>query len=255
MSCLTGLVTSHLPSEVVAAQKKYHVQYTIPLPLCLEEEVNTISLLESRAVISAAGGTGHRTWDAALRLGTYLASAEGSTFVEGKSVLELGAGTGFLSILCAKCLGARYVLATDGDTHAVEAIEDNLRINRLDEVPTIKSKAYRWGHHLEGLWEQEHEPLQTVLAADVVRTIYKEKPNEVVRLMLDQTYDEALIAPLLATLWSLLHRYPTLKIIIAATIRNKVTWEAFESVSRTYHLKDIARLLTPARRYGFVADN
>ncbi|KAI9885119.1 MAG: hypothetical protein M1823_003088 [Watsoniomyces obsoletus] len=203
----------------MAAQQKCHVRYTPPLPLSRAMDDDAITLMESRAVVSAAGGTGYRTWEAALRLGTFLTTtAEGNSLVKGKSILELGAGTGFLSILCAKNLGASYVLATDGDMYAVETVDTNIMLNGLDHDSKIKTKVYRWGHHLEGLFPQEHEPLQTVIAADV-------------------TYDEALIAPLLSTFKSFLDRYPTLKIVLAATIRNEETWMAFVSAFRMASLE------------------
>jgi hypothetical protein len=86
----------------------------------------TVTLLEARSVISSSGTTGLRTWEAALLLGFYLVSETGRASIHGKRLFELGAGTGMLSILCAKHLGVAGVVATDGDEAVVDAIKTNL---------------------------------------------------------------------------------------------------------------------------------
>ena len=68
--------------------------------------------------------------------------------MRGKNLLELGAGTGFLSILCAKYLGTSHVLATDGSGEVIEDLQSNLDLNDLDRRLGIKTAVFKWGHAL-----------------------------------------------------------------------------------------------------------
>ena len=235
-------MASVLPSEVDSTQRKSYITYTLPslspesafwpgAKTSLQggseadgEEVDeerehailgaerSITLLESRSVISAASNTGQRTWEAALHLVAYLASEDGvddntdrnsrlvGNRVRGKHVLELGAGTGLVSIVCARYLGAQLVLATDGDEGVVEALKTNLSLNGLDVDSDIKetnsadkqtgnaskktdggsmacrvrAKLLRWGLHLHELSFDkffEDAPPDLVVAADVVSVL------------------------------------------------------------------------------------
>ena len=197
-----------------------HVTYTItppcpssssssPLP-CHSHltDADTLTLLESRNVISSSGHTGSRTWEAALALGELLISSHHrtshpltfpplpqnnttttaaaaahltsttifTTTLTHKSILELGAGTGFLSILCAK-LGAHRVLATDGDWRVCATLRENVAGNNVAGVVDVGRLL--WGTSGCGVVETTAEPddpqeyitPDIVLAADVVRRI------------------------------------------------------------------------------------
>ena len=108
----------------------------------------SITLLESRFLLAAAGSTGRRTWEAALHLGHFFFSEIGMKYVYGKNIVELGAGTGLLTILCAKYLGASHVLATDGSGEVIDDLQSNLHLNGLDREPAIKTAVLKWGHAL-----------------------------------------------------------------------------------------------------------
>ena len=220
MSRLAFLVSSNLPSESEAAQIKSSVTYTLPSSpengnspsenLSRDDEFRTrqgimnermITLLESRSLIAAAGSTGQRTWEAALHLGAYLVAQDDKsigirTDIKGKHVVELGAGTGLISILCAKFLDARRVTATDGDENVVEALRTNSFLNGVDEdgsfagkkekcnnyapkttdpsslnVGQVHANILRWGHSIDGTALAdilEEDPPDILLAADVV---------------------------------------------------------------------------------------
>lgn len=148
-------------------QQKSYVTYTAPLPGLGAPEV---TLLEARSLLGSSGTTGLRTWEAALFLGKYLSSPDGREYVQNCSILELGAGTGFLSILCAKHLNAQNVLATDGDRGVVDGLDLNVLINRLDGRDLIKTAVFKWGHTLLDILDgqQAGRPLNLVLGADVV---------------------------------------------------------------------------------------
>ena len=131
-------------------------------------------ILESRAILASSGTTGLRTWEAALHLGTYLCSEEGRKLIQGKSIIELGAGTGFLSILCAKHLRTKYVLATDGSGEVVDALGSNIYLNGLEGSRFINGTALIWGHTLsDGVLNvtEGYETYDVILGADLVRCL------------------------------------------------------------------------------------
>lgn len=178
MSAMSSLLCSPVLPEADSAQQKAFVTYSYPSSLhthypCHER---TVTLLESRSVISSSGTTGLRTWEAALLLGSFLASERGQTAITGKNVLELGAGTGMLSILCAKHLGVASIAATDGDEAVVEAIKTNFSLNGLDTDDaggcSVRTAALQWGRSIDASTLSEDYGMKVpdvVLGADVVR--------------------------------------------------------------------------------------
>lgn len=174
MESLSSILGSNILSETDSAQQKAYVTYAFPLLSAKGSTVNdnSVTLLESRSIISSSGTTGLRTWEAALLLGQFLASDHGNAIVRGKRVLELGAGTGMLSILCAKHLGVSGIIATDGDEAVVDAIKTNIFLNEIDASrTTVQTAALRWGWPLTGntfLEDYGMDVPEVVLGADVV---------------------------------------------------------------------------------------
>ncbi|KAH0564890.1 hypothetical protein GP486_001729 [Trichoglossum hirsutum] len=248
LSRLSTLLTSPLQPELVSAQQKSYVTYTLPVdPKLLQQQGEpqptqdeaTVTLLESRTLISGSSTTGLRTWEAALHLGTYLwQSPEGRDLVRGKNVLELGAGTGFLSILCAKYLGSSQVLATDGDPAVVEAIETNFFLNGLHGgSKQVGASVLKWGWTLMGRVVEGHDEgheWDVVIGADV-------------------TYDPAVVPYLVSTLKDLFDKFPTVDVLISATIRNAETFGVFTLACRAskFITKDITfQPAPPAEQQG-----
>lgn len=166
---MAKLIAQPLLSADKAAQEKSYITYTAPFSSLNAPEV---TLLEARTLLASSGTTGLRTWEAALFLGKYLMSREGRRFVQNGNVLELGAGTGFLSILCSKHLSAQHVLATDGDRGVIDNLEMNVRINGLEGRDLIKPAVLKWGQPLVDFFKVQKEScsLNLVLGADVVST-------------------------------------------------------------------------------------
>jgi predicted nicotinamide N-methyase len=191
-------------------------------------EEPTITLLERRHLISGALTTGFRTWEAALHLGSYLLTPEGRSIINGKSVLELGAGTGLLAILAAKHINAKHVTTTDGDEGVVEALKENLFLNGLDDEKKVISSVLRWGMGLRGTWVEEdcdEFPYDVVIGADIVSSTHhclKTQANS------KQTYDKVAISSLVATLRVLFDMRPHLHVLISGAVRNPETFEAFD---------------------------
>lgn len=156
--------------KVESVQEKSYVTYTMPSEL-QNSSPPSVTLLETRRVLASSGNTGLRTWEAALRLGTYLCSEEGRELVRGKTVLELGAGAGFLSILCAEYLEARYVLATDGSEMMVDVLQSNISLNGWRDYPNVRGIMLEWGDTLSDAilsGSEEDQQYDLVLGADIV---------------------------------------------------------------------------------------
>lgn len=171
------LLTSNVPSEADSAQQKAYVTYSYSQPTSTDATSAdwTVTLLESRSVISSSGTTGLRTWEAALLLGSYLVSEHGQAIVRQKRLFELGAGTGMLSILCAKHLNITGIVATDGDEAVVDAIKTNIFLNELDSSETsacqVRTAALRWGWPIDATTFSEDYGMEVpdiLLGADVV---------------------------------------------------------------------------------------
>ena len=243
-SHLTTLISSSLPSETSAVQQKSYVTFTCLPPISTDDNDKepTITLLERRHLISGSLTTGFRTWEAALHLGSYLLTPHGRTLIEGKSVLELGAGTGFLSILAAKYLGAKHVSTTDGDEGVVEALRENMELNGLEEGK-VSTEVLRWGGELDETWLREDfdvRPYDVVVGADIVspfRNIYRRTIN--VETDDRQTYEKTAIAALVETLRALFVLRPGLQILISGAVRNLETFETFrEACCKTFYIKN-----------------
>lgn len=182
MTCLTSFMSKGVPSEFEAAQEEAYVTFT-----CIPEVEDfndgpddapepTITLLERRHLISGSQTTGFRTWEASLHLGTYFLTQAGSQLVRDKNILELGTGTGFLSIILAKCLHANHVTVTDGDKGVTEALNENLTLNGLEDQHKVRTETLIWGHDLGGTWVEEDcnaHPYDVIIGADIVRLFHE----------------------------------------------------------------------------------
>jgi hypothetical protein len=180
MESWSTLVSQPKPSALQQAQQLSLVKYTAPTCNTGTSPERTVTTSESRGLILSAGTTGNRTWEAALHLGSFLASETGEALVRGKRVIELGAGTGFLSLVCACHLGVRSVVATDREPALIDNIRDCVRHNLQgrESIP-IYPAVWEWGTPLErkgdlaGLGSDEGEDgtglrFDVALGADLV---------------------------------------------------------------------------------------
>ncbi|KAF9769035.1 hypothetical protein IL306_013591 [Fusarium sp. DS 682] len=213
MSALSLFLANPLPSEATSAQQKSYVTYYLS-GLCEEgsepsPKAPRITLLENQSLISGSGTTGLRTWEAALHLGSYL--CQNRHIVKDKRVLELGAGTGYLSILCANFLDAQHVIASDGSDDVINNLPDNFFLNDLQDSTRVTPMDVKWGHALMGTEEDKWNggrPIDVVLGADI-------------------TYDKSVIAALIGTLLEVFDLHPHVEVFISATQRNEKTFQAF----------------------------
>lgn len=91
-------------ASVISELREHHANFDINSAGC---EVINLEAVESASL----GGYFGKVWDCSLVLASFL-SALGPQAVGGKRVVELGAGCGIVSALCAT-LGAAEVVATD----------------------------------------------------------------------------------------------------------------------------------------------
>lgn len=177
MTCWANLVAQPKPSSLTAAQQLSDIKYTAPSQLNADTgSERTVITSESRGLILASGTTGFRTWEAALHLGSFLATPAGEVLVRGKRVIELGAGTGFLSLFCARHLGVRGVVSSDREIALIDNMKRCKSLNQLDQpgkAPFCPA-VWEWGTPLEQRDEMEefvedgHINFDVALGADLV---------------------------------------------------------------------------------------
>lgn len=187
-------------------------------------------LHESRSLISGSRHTGHRTWQGALHLATYLLA--NPRLVSGRRVLELGAGTGFLSILSRMFLGASCVTATDGEDRVVEAMRENLALNSLGGDDQIAACRLWWGSELEGDWRSRGaaKDIDVVLGADIVSSACCDRcPDRTSRRINThfQIYQKEAARALVRTLRAFLDLQPRASILLSNALRFPDVFEVF----------------------------
>lgn len=104
--------------------------------------------------------TGLTLWRAAEHLSQFC--FDHADAFRGKTILELGAGIGVVSILLDR-LGAKHVVASDGDEETVELLEKNIHAVKSNVEPAL----LYWGRHQE--FQSKHvDKFDVLIAADVI---------------------------------------------------------------------------------------
>ncbi|KAL8867072.1 MAG: hypothetical protein Q9174_005900 [Haloplaca sp. 1 TL-2023] len=221
-NCLGHLATLKEQEELDLAQQVSKVTYTVP---SLEESPPTIKLVEKQLMRGTGTDTGLRTWTAALFLATYLCNA-GQDIVKGKSIIELGGGAGFLSILCGTHLEAKNVLITDSSPRATELAQYNIDLNNAGGV--VQTALLEWGTTaLSTVLPTDVHQLDIILAADI---LYYPKD----------------IPALVSTLAEIFGTNRKIQLVLAHTVRSEETLDEFLKAcdQQSWHVKqlDFARV-------------
>ncbi|KAL1958839.1 hypothetical protein VTO42DRAFT_3676 [Malbranchea cinnamomea] len=221
MTCYSDLMSCPRPSPLEEAQALYHVRYTPP-GLSRGKDRQSIMTLENRGLILSSGTTGFRTWEAALHLGTFLSTPEGRALVHGKNVIELGAGTGLLSMYCAKYLGAESVAATDREPALITNIQNCLAKNNI-QSGKVEALIWDWGTPL-------------ISNSDSSSSEHFKRTHYDIALGADLIYDADLVPLLVSTVRDLFDNYGVTVFLISATIRNETTFATFLKACETNSL-------------------
>ena len=249
MQCLANSRSGSQAAALADATKKSPVVYYVSaLEKAAVANIATpplITLLENRATIAAGGTTGIRTWEAALHLGAYL--CQYPELVQGKRVLELGAGTGYVAVLCAKFLGTTACVATDGSPAVVDSLPANLELNGQGAV---LSKELAWGPSPPDDWcDWAGDGFDTILGADITFDA-RDMPDllATIRWCLGGGLEDekAVRAKAMGDLGADGHRTQK-TVLIAATERNKKTFDTFTQLAaECFDVEDVA-FPVPAR--------
>lgn len=213
-------------------QEQQIITYILPEPLdCFDPAPQRILIEETPNLLAAGSNVGLRTWEAGLHLAQYLHA--NPDLVQDKTILELGAGTGLVSTLCAGPLGARFVVATDGRSNVVQSMQKNFHRNRqiLPKTPErLVARALNWAD-LEGVEE--------------ILTIDGNLQDIDVILGADLTYSPDIVPDLAELLGTLITktfsaRHPVA--FISSTIRNEKTLDIFRTacVKKGLFIEDMA---------------
>ena len=140
-----------------------------------EDDLNvlTVELLSARHSL-----WGHRLWNASLYLANLFDA--NPNFCKGKNILELGAGAGVPSLICA-LQGARKVIITDYgtsvDNDLITVIQRNIDTlvigKKAVQEGILYAKPHVWGYPVDGLVE----PLDIFANHTLISASSKKKMN------------------------------------------------------------------------------
>ncbi|GAV98902.1 Protein FAM86B1 [Lentinula edodes] len=207
----------------------------------------TFTLEESRTTIEG-GTTGFRTWFASRMLASYLIQNPG--IIEGKRVLELGSGIGFLGIIAASLqqLSPKYTSSlwlTDVNEEVLTQCRHNIQLpcNVSSTHKSVQFRVLDWEEALR----TDHEPLVALLRDEI---------NPDVILGADIVFDPSLVPPLISLIALALQLGSNNGIqksaIITLTIRNAETFRLFlnHAEEKGLSLQDI--MLPQAQGFEFI---
>ena len=135
-------------------------------------------LLTIRQDWGGSASTGAAVWNGANMAGWYLENEIGSKNIDDKSLLELGAGVGFTSLI-AETLGATDVVISDGNEDVLKLAEKNILINIPEsERQYIRTAKIRWNTEDENnfMLDKYNKPWDYIVAADVTY-LKKNRPD------------------------------------------------------------------------------
>ncbi|KAF1986898.1 hypothetical protein K402DRAFT_412549 [Aulographum hederae CBS 113979] len=113
---------------------------------------------------------GHLLWNAGRTVSNYI-ETNAKSLVQGKTVLELGAGAGLPSLVCAITGASRVVVTDYPDADLVE----NLRYNithcvHLTDGESVRAEGYLWGNSTDRLVSEKpsQEGFDVLILADLL---------------------------------------------------------------------------------------
>ncbi|WRT66322.1 uncharacterized protein IL334_003277 [Kwoniella shivajii] len=219
-----------------------------------------ITLVEEQIAIQG-GTTGLRTWTAALHLAHHILLHPQSIFQDpttiDRGIIELGAGTGFLSILLSQ-LGVNVISTDLGDEapsddqdqaretkdEDVEKVETHVQSESITPLARLKSNVSSESQlmckiKLDDLDEIQVKSLDWTEASlhsperpEIWDTLENERRTIIAA---DVIYDPILIPPLVNTINRLIGDSKA-ECIISATVRNQTTFDGFVNTCKQHNL-------------------
>ncbi|KAK9273661.1 hypothetical protein L1049_018471 [Liquidambar formosana] len=166
--------------------------------------------------------TGLMLWESARLMASVLAG--NPTIVSGKRVLELGCGcAGICSMVAVR--SADLVVATDGDTKALDLLSQNVALNLMPQLlAKLITKRLEWGNrdHIESIKGLNDRGFEVIIGTDV-------------------TYIPEAILPLFATA----------KELISSNRGFREQWEPALILCHVLRRVDEPSILSAASQFGF----
>ena len=117
-----------------------------------------------------SASTGAAVWNGANMVSWYMENVLGKANLEGKSLLELGAGVGFDGLI-ASSMGSSDVVISDGNEDVLKLADKNIAINiPEDRRGSIRTGRLRWNTDDENSFlvsPVKKQPWDYIVAADV----------------------------------------------------------------------------------------
>uniref|UniRef100_A0A0N5A2G4 Methyltransferase-domain-containing protein n=1 Tax=Parastrongyloides trichosuri TaxID=131310 RepID=A0A0N5A2G4_PARTI len=201
------------PLQVLSLYKKFiklsrNWETTVPLQSFIEKNDSLKEVRENDKQLTS-GTTGLSSWQAASILASYILYDVEFNLKHNfrdKKILEIGSGCGLTGIAIKIFNNPSFINLTDGNEIVLKQLEYNVQVNDLSFESDNIAVSYL-------NWEEEYRDdiiYDYIIAADVV-------------------YDPSILSSLLKTISKLLQSNTSAVFIIASTLRNPETIEAFEN--------------------------
>ncbi len=148
-------MTSAVPAEFVRAHTRIERPALVPeLQLHVVDDVVALwEAMEQEMGPAEEPPFWAAAWPGGQALARYV--LDHPEVVEGRSVLDLGAGSGLVAVAALRA-GARFVVASDPDPYSATAVAVNAETNRVGPVPVVGD-----------ILDDEPPDVDVVLAGDV----------------------------------------------------------------------------------------
>eukprot|EP00039_Didymoeca_costata_P029026 m.22950 g.22950 ORF g.22950 m.22950 type:complete len:291 (-) comp7452_c0_seq2:383-1255(-) len=131
-----------------------------------DSQIGVVEVEVGHRTCNGDAATASSVWDSAIVLTRYL-EGKGRPYIRGKTILELGAGTGLVGLVAA-ALGARAVVLSDLD-EAIPGIQRNIeRQHGMEKTRSlVQTCKLAWGRsNTEAYIKSYPESFDTILVAD-----------------------------------------------------------------------------------------
>jgi len=123
-------------------------------------------------------GTGGNVWNAVIVFSKWIEKNYGGgrhkDLWKGKTIMELGSGTGMGGIACAHIMkGASQIVLTD-QAQVLSIIEENVARNRdrIPELEKVSVREFEWGSDVKAFKDPVSPPFDWIIACDCIAPIF-----------------------------------------------------------------------------------